>query len=66
MMVLGRTGRKPAHSREICIWSKKGINPAALELSVAKQILGEVFGVREAEVEEMIGQRIEERALRER
>jgi len=36
-------------------------DPKALELETAKEILGEVFGIRTLEVEEMIRQRCEER-----
>jgi len=38
------------------------INPAVLELEVAKEILGEIFGARPGEVEEMIRQRLADRS----
>lgn len=37
------------------------INPRLMELQTAKEILAEIFRVREADVEEMIRSRMEER-----
>ncbi len=38
------------------------VNPRRVELETAKEILAEIFGVREVEVEEMIQRRMEERS----
>ncbi len=38
------------------------INPAVLELEAAKEILGEIFGARPGEVDEMIRQRLADRS----
>jgi len=39
------------------------VNPRTLELEVAKDILSELFDIRNHEVDEMIKQRLEERTL---
>jgi hypothetical protein len=39
------------------------VNPRMLELEVTKEILSELFDIRTHEVDEMIGQRMEERTL---
>jgi hypothetical protein len=39
------------------------VNPRTLELDVAEEILAELFDIRTHEVDEMIRQRMEERAL---
>lgn len=39
-----------------------GIDLAAIELEAAKEILGEIFGAKPGDVEEMIRQRLQERA----
>jgi hypothetical protein len=43
------------------VLARCGIDLAAMELEAAKEILGEIFGAKPADVEEMIRQRLAER-----
>lgn len=52
---------KPQRQRRLVQRSEKTlwVNPKALELQTAMEILAEVFGIRTSEVEEMLRQRSE-------
>jgi hypothetical protein len=52
--------------REIPLQHGSRKNTRVLELEMAIEILGEVFGIKSCEVEEMIRNRLEERPLYDR
>ncbi|MDM7912222.1 MAG: hypothetical protein QUS09_03915 [Methanotrichaceae archaeon] len=52
--------------REISLQHGSRKNTRVLELEMAMEILGEVFGIKSCEVEEMIRNRLKERPLYDR
>ncbi len=60
--VLEHLVRPPLRRQLIVPLRCRRIDPAVLELETAKEILREVFDTTQSEVEEMIRQRIAERA----
>jgi CBS-domain-containing membrane protein len=61
MTSLGRLKRSPALREDAHLSSRQG--GTAEELEAAMEILGEIFGIRRSEVEEMIRQRLEDRPI---
>jgi hypothetical protein len=61
MTPLARLKRSPAIGEDGHLSSRRG-GPAQ-ELEAAMEILGEIFGIRRSEVEEMIRQRLEDRPI---
>jgi hypothetical protein len=61
MTPLARRKITPFSGEEVHLSSRQG-GPAE-ELEAAMEILGEIFGIRRSEVEEMIHQRLEDRPI---
>ena len=61
MTPLARLKRTPDKGEDAHLSSRPG-GPAE-ELEAAMEILGEIFGIRRSEVEEMIRQRLEDRPI---
>jgi len=61
MTPLARRKRSPTIGEDGTLRSRQG-RPAE-ELEAAMEILGEIFGIKRSEVEEMIRQRLEDRPI---